>query len=226
MASEVDICNLSLSHIGDEATVSSINPPEASFQAGLCARFYPIARDSLLQMHNWNFGSKRVNLAQVTNVWPEWEYAYAVPGDCVTIVSVLPPDAANDYATQFVPTDSPSFGHNYSPLITAGQYVPQPYAVEADTLGAGVIYTNQASAMLRYQSLVSDPTKFTPLFVMTLSWHLASMLAGPIIKGDIGSAEAKRCLQMMAGYLSQARTSDSNMRNIKVEHIVPWSAGR
>jgi hypothetical protein len=89
-----------------------------------------------------------------------------------------------------------------------------------------VIYTNQASAMLRYQSLVSDPTKFTPLFVMTLSWHLASMLAGPIIKGDIGSAEAKRCLQMMAGYLSQARTSDSNMRNIKVEHIVPWSAGR
>jgi hypothetical protein len=80
--------------------------------------------------------------------------------------------------------------------------------------------------MLRYQSLVSDPTKFTPLFVMTLSWKLASLLAGPIVKGDIGAAEAKRCMQMMAGYLSQARSSDANMRNIKVEHIVPWSAGR
>jgi hypothetical protein len=52
------------------------------------------------------------------------------------------------------------------------------------------------------------------------------MLAGPIIKGDQGAAEAKRCTQMMAGYLSQAEMSDANQRNIKVEHIVPWTAGR
>ena len=37
-----------LGHIGDAATVSSINPPEGSAQAEHCARFYPIARDALL----------------------------------------------------------------------------------------------------------------------------------------------------------------------------------
>ena len=55
MASVVDICNLALAHIGDDATVSSIDPPEGSAQAEHCKRFYAIARDTMLQMHNWNF---------------------------------------------------------------------------------------------------------------------------------------------------------------------------
>ena len=46
MASDVDVCNLALAHLGDEATVASISPPEGSAQAGHCARFYPMARDS------------------------------------------------------------------------------------------------------------------------------------------------------------------------------------
>ena len=50
MASEVDICNLALGHLGDNATVASLNPPEGSVQAQHCARFYPIARDALLEM--------------------------------------------------------------------------------------------------------------------------------------------------------------------------------
>lgn len=51
MASEVDICNLALARLGDNATVASIDPPEGSAQAEHCARFYAIARDSLLEMH-------------------------------------------------------------------------------------------------------------------------------------------------------------------------------
>ena len=38
MASEVDICNLALAHLGDAATVSSINPPEGSIQAAMVER--------------------------------------------------------------------------------------------------------------------------------------------------------------------------------------------
>ena len=64
MASEVDICNLALSHLGDNATVASIDPPEGSAQAEHCSRFYPIARDTLLEMHNWNFSTRRAVLAQ------------------------------------------------------------------------------------------------------------------------------------------------------------------
>ena len=67
MASEVDICNLALAHLGDSATVASINPPEGSAQAEMCQRFYPIARDSLLEMHNWGFATRRKALAQLNN---------------------------------------------------------------------------------------------------------------------------------------------------------------
>ena len=222
MASVVDICNLALAHIGDDATVSSIDPPEGSAQAEHCKRFYAIARDTMLQMHNWNFASKRISLAQVTNPITEWLYAYAAPSDMSVAVSILASDAGDDYSARFVPTDTPFF----PPVVAAGQYTPQPYSIEVDTLGNKVIYTNQESAVLRYQALITDSARFDALFVLSLSWHLASMLAGPIMKGDAGSAEAKRCIQMMAGYLQAAKQSDSNQRNIRVEHVVSWTSGR
>ena len=52
------------------------------------------------------------------------------------------------------------------------------------------------------------------------------MLAGPIIKGDQGAAEAKRSTQMMVTYLTTAKQSDNLHRDITVEHIVPWTSGR
>jgi|APGre2960657404_1045060.scaffolds.fasta_scaffold02821_7 hypothetical protein len=226
MASEVDICNLALGHLGDNATVSSISPPEGSAQSEHCARFYPIARDALLEMHNWNFSMRRVNLAEIANNWPEWKYSYVLPGDSINIIAVMPPQANDDYASRFVPTDTPDFAHNYSPVIAAGRYSPQPFSVEIASDGNHVLYTNQEEAMLRYTCYVTDTTSFSPLFVMTLSWQLAAMLAGPVIKGDAGSAEAKRCTQMAMGYMSQAKVSDSNQRRNNIEHIVPWSAGR
>lgn len=226
MASEVDICNLALAHLGDNATVSSINPPEGSAQAEHCARFYPIARDSLLEMHFWNFSMKRAILAQVSNIWPEWQYAYAMPADCLNAISVIPPDAHDDYATKFVPTDTPFWAHNFSPVVAAGRYVPQPFTIEMDSAGNDIILTNQEEARLRYTYYVTDTTKFSPLFTVTLSHMLASYLAGPIIKGDAGAAESKRQMAIATAYLGQAETSDANQRKINVEHIVPWTSGR
>lgn len=224
MASAIDICNLALGHLGDTATVSSINPPEGSAQAEHCARFYPIARDSLLEMHAWNFAMRRVALARVACLWPEWDYAYALPSDVNNILSVLPADAQDDYSTRIVPSDNHPY--MFAPVVAAGQYTPQAYSVESQANGSPILYTDQADAVLRYTSFITDTTKFSPLFVMALSWHLASMLAGPIIKGDQGAAEAKRCQQMMATYLVQAQESDANQRKIKPEHIVGWIAGR
>lgn len=226
MASVVDICNLALGHLGDNATVASIDPPEGSAQAQHCARFYPIARDTLLEMVYWNFSMTRAPLAQVVNIWPEWKYAYALPSDCLNAISILPDDANDDYSSRFYPTDTPYWAHNYSPVVAAGRYVPQPFSIEVDATGNQILLCNMENAVLRFTRYVTDTTQFSPLFVMTLSWHLASMLAGPVIKGDVGAAEAKRCAQMMAGYLSQAETSDANQRSIKPEHIVSWVSGR
>lgn len=222
MATEVDICNLALAHLGDDATIASLNPPEGSAQAEKAARFYPIARNSLLEMHTWNFAAKRGNIALTTNSLDQWDYAYVAPADMMSPVAIISPTAQNDYATRMSAGDTPGgITSNYAPTIVAGQYTPQQFAVEGD-----LIYTNQENAMLRYQAFITDPSLFSPLFVVTLSWHLASMMAGPVIKGDQGAAEAKRCTQMMGNYLNSAKQSDNLHRDITIEHIVPWTSGR
>ncbi len=226
MASVVDICNLALAHLGDNATIASIDPPEGSAQAEHCQRFYPIARDTLLEMHSWSFATKRAYGAEVENTWPMWQYAYAMPGDAHDIIAVLPPEARDDYSTTFTPENYPDFYTNYSPSVAAGQYVPQKFAVEVAADGSEIILTNQKQAVLRYHAKITDATKFSPLFTITLSWHLASMLAGPVIKGDQGAAEGKRCIAMTTLYLGKAMEADSNARKIKPEQIVPWIAGR
>lgn len=208
MASEVEICNLALAHLGDAATVASLDPPEGSAQAEHCARFYPIARDSLLETHPWKFATRRAALAQLTNPWTQWVYAYAKPADCLRMLAVISPTASNDH-------------------MESGTLVPQPYTVEINEDLAEVILTNQEDAVLRYVAQVTDTTAFSPLFTMTLSWHLASMLAGPIMKGDVGAAESKRCAQMMMAWLGKAAASDANQHDIgELRPSVAWIKGR
>lgn len=227
MATEVDICNLALAHLGNAATVASINPPEGSAEADHCARFYPLARDTLLEMHAWGFALKRVALAQVANAASEWLYAYAAPNDAVNLLEVLPPDATDDINAQ-VPFPSDSYGLSaiqvYNP-VTIG-YTTQPYSSEIDANGNQIILTNQEQAVLRYTALITDTSLFSPLFTMTLSWHLAAMLAGPVLKGESGISETERATKMMAAMLSQAKNSDANQRRVTPHVATPWIAGR
>lgn len=217
MASDVEIANLALSHLGDSATVADLDPPEGSAQAEHCARFYPLARDALLEMRNWTFAMRRTTGAALTSETTTWQYAYAFPTDAISIIAVLPPDASGDYnALAWPPCE-------FEPINT---YTPQPYVVETLSTGARVIYTNQEDALIRYKARVTDTTKFSPLFTLALSHYLASMLAGPVIKGDAGAAEGKRQLQLMQGYLGFASNSDGNQREGTVQHVVPWIGGR
>lgn len=203
MSSEVDIANLALSHLGDNATVASLDPPEGSAQAEHCARFYPMARDALLQSHAWTFATKRLQLAELASGWAQWSYAYAKPGDVLVIRGVLSPGASNDGVDSL-----------------------QPFVLEVDADDNEVIYSDQATAVCLYTRRVTDTTRFPPMVVLALSWQLASMLAGPLIKGDAGAAESKRCIQMMEYWRSKAIESDANQRKIDMTHTPAWMAGR
>jgi hypothetical protein len=113
--SEVSICNLALSHLGDTSDVTSISPPENSVQAQLCAQFYPIARDALLEMGSWGFATRRVKLALLaTNPAalgaldasgaPDastWAYCYAQPAGVINVIAVLSAEASNDYESNY-----------------------------------------------------------------------------------------------------------------------------
>lgn len=207
MASEVDICNLALGHLGDNATVASLDPPEGSAQAEHCARFYDIARDTLLEAHSWNFATKRVQLAELTSESEQWDYSYAKPSDCITAISVMAADAPDDY-------------------LAVTSAVPVAFVMEASEDGTEIILTDLEDAYLRYVARITDTTKFSAMFVMALSWQLASLLAGPVIKGDAGAAEAKRCAQMAMAWLSKAMSADANQRNMKPTHTATWIANR
>jgi hypothetical protein len=64
------------------------------------------------------------------------------------------------------------------------------------------------------------------LFVDALAWYLASYLAGPVLKGEAGAAEAKRCMAAFTLIMSKATTSDANQRRNQVAQNVGWIAGR
>lgn len=227
MASEVDISNLALSRLGDDATVSSLDPPEGSTQAEQCATFYPIARDSLLELHNWKFATRRIALAPVD--LPDnagWGYAYAEPADCIQVISVIPPSAPGNYSAQLgnLPVYSAvnDFTNTESNAFSKTFYMPQDFQIETNEEGNNVILTDQPDASARFIKRVIDTTRFSPLFVDALGWYLASMLAGPLLKGDVGAAEAKRCLQLAMGLLPKATTSDARQQQVKPQQNVPW----
>ncbi len=225
MASEVDIVNLALSRLGDRATVSSIDPPEGSAQAAHAARFYPVARDALLEMHTWAFASRRATLALLAGAPPsQWLYAYEMPADALRAIAVTSSDATDDYSAA-LPQPYNQIGAPY-PETATGLYTPQPYVLESLGDGTAVVYTNQIDAVLRYTALITDTTRFSPLFTDTLSWLLASHLAGPVLKGKEGRAEARACLKMAQDLLAQATTSDANQRRATVARTAPWQAGR
>lgn len=221
MANEVDICNIALAHVGDAATVSSINPPEGSVQADQCAIFYPIARDMILELHTWGFAKRKAVLAQLTNDSDQWAYAYALPSDFHYAVSVLSSSSTGDYnAYYYSPEPCDPYATSCADLsIVSAGTSPQPYTIELNSSGARVLYTNQEGALLRYQAKVTDTTKLSALCVNSISWALASMLAGPIIKGEQGSVKADACMKMAGGYVAQASRHDAQQNNTPVQHI-------
>lgn len=152
MASEVDICNMALAHLGEDGVVVSVSPPDGSAEAGHCARFYRIARGDALEMANWSFAAARKLLAQVTNDSTAWAYKFALPSDCIKARKLLA------YGT-------------YTELKS------QDYYVEGQSL-----YCNDDAPTLIYTKSVTDTSLYTSQFTSCLSYRLASYVAGPITK--------------------------------------------
>jgi len=160
MASIIDICNLSLANIGDSADVVSISPPDGTSQAAYCAKFYPIARDIVLEGHSWSFATTRILLADLGTPPAGWGYRYKMPANVLTAIEV------------------------YGELSDA----PEPFKVESDSDGV-VILTDVRNAQLRFTFKEEDSTVYSGLFIQALSWLLSSFLAG-VITSDMQLKES------------------------------------
>jgi hypothetical protein len=212
MAAEVDICNAALGHLGDEATVAAITPPDGSVQAGHCARFYPMARDELLERHTWRFNTQRAVLALSPTSPPAgWAFAYAAPSLMRKPIAVLAPDQLPDFIAWWYPNEQTAMqvGSNLTDILNSQDYIVEASPVD----GTPIIYTNVEQASLVYSVGVTDTTKFSALFVAALARLLASKLAGPIIKGSTGANVAKAQLSIFEELeFPNATLADANAR--------------
>ena len=84
MPSAVEIANLALYQIGD-STITSFD--DGNNRANIVKAYYPVARDSVLEEHSWNFAEKRATLARVGGSTPEFDfdYFYQIPTDCLRV---------------------------------------------------------------------------------------------------------------------------------------------
>lgn len=223
MTSPVDIVNLALAHIGQNANVASIDPPEGSVEAEYGARFYPLARDTVLLAHPWAFAIKRnpALTGLAITVPTTWAYAWAVPADVMKIIRLIPPASAianymfapNDYLDRFTAAAQPYDVQEIE------------YALELQTDGTYVLYTNYSEFQFVYTAKITDTTKFSPQMVHAVSYLLASYMVGPLAK-DMQMKAA-----MYAAYndaLSQARTADAQQHrtNTYRDHLPSFLAAR
>lgn len=194
-ASDVDIVNMALGHLGDRANISSISPSDGSEQADVAARVYAHLRDWLLERFAWKFALRRATLAERADITVGgWAHVYAEPNRCLRLLAILPAGySSDDEGVQ--------------------------YDTETDESGQGVILTDAIDATARYIARVTDPGKFSPGFTETLSWFLAASFAGPLLKGETGRNEALRCLQMASMAFSSASGLSANQARKRIDHL-------
>jgi hypothetical protein len=214
MASAVDICNTALAHLGNDNTISAIDPPDGSTEAGYCKRFYPIARKELIERFVWPFACTRRTLASVGNPSTVWAFAYQLPSDCLRPVRVLSAQTANALLFEL------SHGHTPFEAIF-DESKSAPYEVED-----GVLLTHEPEAVLLYLRDVVDTTRYTPMFVSALGYLLASYLAGPIVRGADGARAAQNYRQLALAQGDSAMTSAARSSHERHSHVPAHLAAR
>lgn len=220
MASDVEICNMALAHLGSNTLITSLNPPDGSIEASHCKTFYPHVRRLVLDVGNFDFALRRQALSTLaTNPSNAWQYAYALPSDCLSPLRILRGDAVSSGLSSF------SLGlFNVDPIVDElfRERGSSEFEVENQTL-----FTNEPDAVLKYKADVTDQEGlFPPAMVMAFSMLLAGFLAGPIIKGDEGRKIGAAWMQAGNNAIASATATDGNNRSERAEHTSAFVRAR
>lgn len=195
MASEVDICNVALSFLGDKAAVTSISPPEGkSPQADHCARFYPMAVQEILQSFPWSFATARATLAELKTKPDSVQFAYALPTNCLRLLHV--------FGAPGIPCRS--------------------WSIERSANGLMLITKEPADHVVYTTSRVAA-SQFPPAFVEALCHLLASKLAGAVIPGGTGMDLMTKHLQAYDLYAQRAMKLDARQEQETIRFPTPYT---
>lgn len=172
MPSEVSICNIALDHIG-KAQISALN--EASAEAQVCSRHYPLARDAVLTKYNYRFLRGLRSLAQlsVNDRSNAWGYAYAVPSDVLRVRRVMSQIEAHAALSD--------------PYGASGDMIEArvPYELEG-----GNLYCDLDEVTLEYSRSDIAATAYSQPVADAIATELAARIAMPLtrdrqIRGDM-----------------------------------------
>lgn len=180
MSATIDICNLALSHLGAYA-IQALD--EKTKEARECNRLYPVARDAMLEAHDWGVARKTAALALLDETISGWDYVYAWPSDC------LAPRKLYDAA--YVAGKDPL---RYETGVNAA-------------LNRRVILTDEEDAELVYTAQLTNPNLYTAMMVDALGYRLASDLAVPL-RSDSGLQ--KSLMNQFLMMISAAQRSAAN----------------
>jgi hypothetical protein len=196
MSSAVEICNLGLSHLG---AYGILDLEERTKEARECKRLYPIARDAMLESHDWGVVRKRKSMALLEDTYSGFLYAYSWPQDCIMPRKIY--DAAE------VPGSEPikfEFGVN-------------------DGLNRRIILTDQEDAEIIYTAKVTDANLYTSMMIDALGYRLAAELSIPL---RTDSNLRDKMMNVFLRLVSAAQQSSANGEEKKPETISDFQKAR
>lgn len=218
MASQIEICNLALTRLG-QAPIGDLN--EGSNPANYCNQLWNPVRRAALRSHPWNFallviknlvyapGSPTPATALADPNFPldipgnqtGFTYAYVMPTDCVRVVRVIDPALANVFLSSGTGFDDNFDAFNFDSTRFGFFDPPETFELRS----GGLLCSNIPCAGLKYIFDVTDTSKFDDRFVEALSYRLAMDLAMPIT----GSPQiTQQMAQMFTSSIQAARLAD------------------
>lgn len=174
ITSKIDVCNLTLGHLGNYGTINDIDTPVNDKEI-IFALWYDITRQGLLTTTMPNFALARRLVAEMNDA-PEFgnDNAFEYPVDCLKVLGLGNIDQRADY----------------------------PYSVE-NVAGKKAIVTDddwEDGMELRFIQDITDVNLMTPEFKLLLSWVLAGNVVLPITQD---AAKAKLIMSAIPGKMSE-----------------------
>lgn len=203
MATSIDICNLALSMIGEESTITSLDPPDGSDEAGNCARWYPQALRACLEAYDWSFATRRVHPAQLSpqdETLYDWERSFLLPSDMARLINVRA--GAERRRLDFTEYEIESYLAN----------------------GALMLLCNEASPTVTYVAYLQNVSVFPASFLQCVVLRLAMFLIGPTHRPGAPTQAVQGLQQQYLQAIMEAKNADARatyrrQRPYVAEHI-------
>ena len=151
--SKTEIFNIALSNLGVSSLIQSSNQNDT--RAILLNNYYELARDTVLELHDWNFANtyRSLSLSDSVSPDPNYEFAFVYPTDCLAPRSVI------DSATQ----------------------KEKKFDIAVLSSGEKIVLTNCNPCLLRYTKRIENETLYPAPFVGALGFYLAYLSAQAIV---------------------------------------------